>query len=224
MFKPTTTLLTLVLAVMMLPIRDPVRLVMSPGGIGNWQTVIQLYTDGTFFGKYLDRSPHDTGEGYPKGTADISDFRGKFTVTAQQSRNVYEMTLTELEVVQPQGSEWISDGTRYRGAAPYGLEGKTTDLVFYTPNAKLTELDPDAAHWQEDIRQRLDTNDPNPLGCYAVYNMHLGHWFFSPAVQRASGELDQATLPHAEEINQRLADAKRAQSNDANVNDGKASR
>ena len=150
---------------------------------GTWRTDLTLHPDGTFTGAFHD----DQGGGAGIAGADtpyagmeyedtvlMSSFSGKFTEFVKKDETTFRVTLSNLTLNEPLGTQWFDDGqffVRYVSTAPYGLtEGET--YTFYTPDTPVEKLDEEFRGWQ---RPR---SDAPTLGEYGICNNTTKEGFF----------------------------------------------
>jgi hypothetical protein len=152
-------------------------------GAGAWRTVITLNRDGTFTGRYLDSEMGETGEGYPKGSAYICDFSGKFENIKKVDEYSYQMTLTGIKTEKPVGEEWIEDGIRYVASDPHGLndpinEQTCTEFIFYLPDTPIDQVPEEFLIWWP-YRYTQETAPKTTLSCYGILNVTTSFGFFT---------------------------------------------
>jgi hypothetical protein len=147
-------------------------------GAGGWSTDLEIGEDGTFTGHYHDSDMGDTGDGYPNGTCYICDFTGRFVITDQIDESIYRMKIEEIASEKEILTEWIDDGIRYIGAAPYGLSGGE-EFLLYLPGLPLSKLTDDGISWYRMPRGIGDSELPETLPCYGIYNTATGDAFYS---------------------------------------------
>lgn len=158
-----------------LPNSTPLNLVFSSGA-GAWGTSMELSNDGSFKGSYKDSDMGVVGNGYPKGTAYVCEFSGKFSNMRQIDDTTYAITLSEINTKRAEGEEWVEDGIRYISSGPYGLEeGK--EFLLYTPQTPVKNLTEEFIQWGYGS-VGLDSSRET-LGCYGLYNTEMGYGFFS---------------------------------------------
>lgn len=161
-------------------------------GAGGWQTMLNLYPDGSFTGVYRDSDMGSYSDSYPNGIEYICRFHGSFKDIVQLSDASWSMTLDNLVVdtKHETGEEWILDGTLYIASNPYGFSDANGNMpkenarfILYSPEAQGhapgTELYGaiEFQSWQPERREYLDSNDT--LGCYGLHNLDTGYGFFS---------------------------------------------
>lgn len=149
---------------------------MFASGAGAWGTELTLYPDGSFEGTYQDGEA-SAGPEYPNGTSYICKFKGRFGQITRLSDYACSMRLEELTCETEEDAEWIEDGVRYIGAAPYGLD-QGEEFIFYmpfTPAAELNEVF--LGWWPERILYRDGTIQT--LLTYAIQNSNTGDGFFA---------------------------------------------
>ena len=171
---------------------DSVLEMMFCSGAGGWQTMLNLYPDGSFSGVYRDSEMGSYSDSYPNGTEYICRFHGSFKDIVQISDASWSMTLNNLVVdtKHETGEEWILDGTLYIASNPYGFSDangnmpkENAQFILYSPEAQGhasgTELYGaiEFQSWQPERREYLDSNDT--LGCYGLHNLDTGYGFFS---------------------------------------------
>ena len=151
-------------------------------GAGAWRTVLTLNQDGTFSGIYLDSEMGEVGEGYPNGSAYISEFSGTFQLGEQLDDHSYRLTLTGLTTKNAAGEEWIENEIRYVASAPHGLSdiesgAPSTDFILYLPDTPVDQLSEELLTWWP---YRYDQEDPkSTLSCYGILNVATNFGFFT---------------------------------------------
>lgn len=149
---------------------------MFASGAGAWGTELTLYPDGSFEGTYQDGEA-SAGPEYPNGTSYICKFKGRFGQITRLSDYACSMRLEELTCETEEDAEWIEDGVRYIGAAPYGLN-QGEEFIFYMPFTPAAELDEGFINWwPERILYRDGTIQT--LLTYAIQNDNTGDGFFA---------------------------------------------
>lgn len=171
---------------------DSVLEMMFCSGAGGWQTMLNLYPDGSFTGVYRDSEMGSYSDSYPNGIEYICRFHGSFTDIVQLSDASWSLTLNSLymDTGHEIGEEWISDGTLYIASGPYGFSDADDNMprenarfILYSPEAQGhasgTELygATEFQNWQPDRHEYLDAGDT--LGCYGLHNLAYGYGFFS---------------------------------------------
>lgn len=146
-------------------------------GAGAWRTMLTLNKDGTFSGFYLDSEMGVIGEGYPKGSAYICNFLGKFDSIEKVNEYSYKMTLTELKTEKTTGEEWIEDGIRYIASEPYGLDG-SKEFILYLPHTPITEVSEEFLSWWP-YRYGQQSDPKETLSCYGILNVATQNGFFN---------------------------------------------
>ncbi len=152
-------------------------------GAGAWRTTITLNRDGTFTGRYLDSEMGETGEGYPKGSAYICDFSGKFENIKKVDEYSYQMTLTDVKTEKVVGEEWIEDEIRYIASAPYGLydpskKQECTEFIFYLPDTPIDQVSEEFLTWWP-YRYPQETGPKTTLSSYGILNVTTSDGFFT---------------------------------------------
>lgn len=142
-------------------------------GAGGWGTEMTIEPDGTFTGQYHDSEMGSVGEEYPYGSYYICTFSGRFTDLSQLNEYSYSMKLTELEIVEAPGAEWIEDGIKYIAAEPYGLLGGN-DFILYTPETPVAELPEIFLLWWP-----MRYEAPETLSAYGIFNPAEETGFFT---------------------------------------------
>lgn len=135
-------------------------------GAGGWFTHMDLETDGTFSGTFMDSDMGDTGEQYPDGTVYICSFSGKFSEPEPVGDNVYALSLESLTTEGTPQEAYCKEGIRYVPAGPYGLEGGT-EFLLYTPGIDISELPEGFVFW---LWGFFDPCAAETLPCYGIYN------------------------------------------------------
>lgn len=178
---PTTTLppettVSPVSEAMVLPVPQEETQFAFLSGAGGWSTVMYLNSDGTFTGSFQDSEMGDRGEGYPNGSVYTCAFTGRFIEVAQISEYAYRMILSDVQLAQEPGEEWIKDEIRYVAATPYGIE-EGTEFIFYLPDTPLDELPEDFLSWWP-YRYEQSENAKDTLSCYGILNVATNYGFF----------------------------------------------
>ena len=160
-----------------LPEAFPMELTFSSGA-GAWRTLLTLQPDGSFTGQYSDWDAGGDPSQYPNGVYYLCNFSGTFQDLRQLDETTYSMTLDTLTAQETEGEKWTEDGTQYIGAAPYGLEGGST-FVLYTPEASTDVLTTDALRAEWPQWNLPETVPEGQLGCWLLYNQAMDQAFFS---------------------------------------------
>lgn len=160
-----------------LPEDFPMELTFSSGA-GGWRTLLTLQPDGSFTGQYSDWDAGGDPSQYPNGVYYICNFSGTFQDLRQLDDTSYAMTLGTLTAQETEGEEWTENSTQYVGAAPYGLEGGST-FVLYAPEASTDVLTTDALQAEWPQWNLPETVPEGQLGCWLLYNQAMDQAFFS---------------------------------------------
>lgn len=136
-------------------------------GAGFWETVLNIESDGTFNGQYLDSDMGDSGTGYPNGTVYICDFSGKFTKPQKINEYTYSMNIESLNVKETSGTVYYENNTRYIVADPYGFDN-ADEFFIYLPGATISKLPEGFLSW---VYFDDDVQDTLPSGFYGIYNI-----------------------------------------------------
>jgi hypothetical protein len=147
-------------------------------GVGGWSSELTFANDGVFMGSFHDSDMGDTGDGYPHGTIYVSEFSGKFEVANIINGNSVTLRLVQSATAEPDGKEWIDDQVRYVASAPYGITGGE-EFILYFPGTPMSELTDDGRQWYQMPRALSDTELPQTLPCYGLYNVNEANAFFS---------------------------------------------
>ncbi len=147
-------------------------------GVGGWSSELTFAENGIFTGSFHDSDMGDTGDGYPNGTIYVSEFSGKFEVANVINGNSVTLRLVESATAEPDGKEWIDDQIRYVASAPYGIAGGE-EFILYFPGTPMSELTDDGRQWYQMPRALSDTELPQTLPCYGLYNVNEANAFFS---------------------------------------------
>ena len=147
-------------------------------GVGAWYSELTFANDGVFMGSFHDSDMGDTGDGYPHGTIYVSEFSGKFEVANIINGNSVTLRLVESTTAEPKGKEWIEDQLRYIASDPYGIAGGE-EFILYFPGTPMSELTDDGRQWYKMPRALSDSELPQTLPCYGLYNVNEGDAFFS---------------------------------------------
>ena len=137
-------------------------------GAGGWRTLININSDGSFTGNYVDYDLGDTGTDYPKGSAAICDFTGKFTNVTKIDDFSYSMKVISLVQEGTKGDEYIEDGTRFTVSHPYGFDD-ADEFMLYLPGKPISELSDDFLSWVQFGRRG---EQAIPDGTYGLYNVN----------------------------------------------------
>ena len=147
-------------------------------GAGGWSSELTFANDGIFMGSYHDSDMGDTGDGYPNGTIYVSDFSGRFEVANIINDHSVTLRLVESGTSEPIGNEWIDDQVRYVASDPYGIAGGE-EFILYFPGTPMSELTDDGRQWYKMPRALSDSELPQTLPCYGLYNVNEANAFFS---------------------------------------------
>jgi hypothetical protein len=128
-----------------LPFNQPMEFWFS-SGVGAWSSGLRLNPEGDFIGIYTDTNLGEQGSGYPNGTVYIQAYKGRFDVVQKVSDTEYLLQMNDLSLEYAEGQSWFSEGQKYIGSGPYGLEG---DGVFrlYLPGHPTTAFSDDLIGW-----------------------------------------------------------------------------
>ncbi len=151
-------------------------------GAGGWRSEMVLNRDGTFIGSYLDSEMGIMGEAYPKGSAYVCNFSGKFKNIEQLNEYSYKMTLTDVKTENKVGEEWIEDGIRYIASEPAGLtdplnQTECTEFIFYLPDTPIDQVPEDFLFWWP-YRYTQNTDPKTTLSCYGILNVTTNDGYF----------------------------------------------
>lgn len=146
-------------------------------GAGGWWTEMDINTDGTFSGRFQDGDMGASGEGY-QATYYFCNFSGVFTDVEKVNSYTYKVRLSDIEIVEPVGKEWIENECLYIAAEPYGLsdpEGKEKceEFIVYMPTAPVSELPEEFLSWWPYRGENKDT-----LSCFGLRNVTTNYGFF----------------------------------------------
>ena len=147
-------------------------------GVGGWSSELTFANDGIFMGSFHDSDMGDTGDGYPNGTIYVSDFSGRFEIANVINNNSVTLRLVESGTSEPVGNEWIDDQVRYVASDPYGIVGGE-EFILYFPGTPMSELTDDGRQWYQMPRALSDSELPQTLPCYGLYNVNEANAFFS---------------------------------------------
>lgn len=145
-------------------------------GVGAWQTILYINSDGTFTGFYSDSDMGNTGEDYPNGVNYASNFEGKFTKPKKINDYTYSMEIESIKLLQEVGSEEIIDGIKYIYSEPYGLND-AKEIYIYTPQALLKDLPEGFRNWVGYVD--LSNVEVENLPFYGLYNVETESGFSS---------------------------------------------
>ena len=131
-------------------------------GAGGWRTIMSIYEDGSFAGKYTD-SDMGANRYY------LSDFSGKFSEPVKVNDYTYSVQISELNYEKEVGDEELKDGIQYIYSDAYGITG-TKELLIYLPGAPLLELPEEYISW---VKSEIMTygEDVTELPFYGLYNV-----------------------------------------------------
>jgi len=154
-------------------------------GAGAWQTILNIYEDGTFIGHYSDYNMGDTGEDHPNGINYLSTFEGKFTTPKRINDYTYSMSIESMKLEKEVGSEEIIEGIKMIYSEPYGLND-AKEIYIYTTQAPLEELPEGYKNWIH----FLDLSDKKEehLPFYGLYNVETESGFSSYLKDEVVGE------------------------------------
>lgn len=146
-------------------------------GADGWRTDMDINCDGTFSGRYQHEDIDASGDGY-RNTCYVCDFSGVFADVEKVNQYTYKVRLTDLDILEPVGKEWIDKEIRYIAAEPYGLkdpEGKQEceEFIVYMPTAPISELPEEFLTWWPYQGQQKTT-----LSCYGLLNVATNAGFF----------------------------------------------
>lgn len=147
-------------------------------GVGGWSSELTFANDGIFMGSFHDSDMGDTGDGYPNGTIYVSDFSGRFEIANVINDHSVTLRLVESGTSEPVGNEWIDDQIRYVASDPYGIAGGD-EFILYFPGTPMSELTDDGRQWYQMPRALSDSELPQTLPCYGLYNVNEANAFFS---------------------------------------------
>ena len=147
-------------------------------GVGGWSSELTFANDGIFMGSFHDSDMGDTGDGYPNGTIYVSDFSGRFEIANVINDHSVTLRLVESGTSEPVGNEWIDDQVRYVASDPYGIAGGE-EFILYFPGTPMSELTDDGRQWYQMPRALSDSELPQTLPCYGLYNVNEANAFFS---------------------------------------------
>lgn len=136
-------------------------------GAGAWSTVLEIESDGSFFGTYVDSDMGTTGENNPNGTRYVSNFYGKFGVLEKVNDYTYCAKIERLKTEEEPGSEEYEDGVKYVYSEPYGIDG-AEEIIFYLKGAPVDELPEGYLSWARCIKSNIDEETELPV--YGLYN------------------------------------------------------
>lgn len=145
-------------------------------GAGAWQTILNIYEDGSFKGNYSDSDMGYTEEGYPYGINYLSTFEGKFTTPKRVNYYTYSMSIESIKLEKEVGSEEIIDGIKCIYSEPYGLDD-AKEIYIYTTQAPIKEL-PEAFRSWTGYMELSDVKDEF-LPFYGLYNVETESGFTS---------------------------------------------
>ena len=127
-------------------------------GVGAWSSELTFANDGIFMGSFHDSDMGDTGDGYSNGTIYVSDFSGRFEVANVINNHSVTLRLVESGTSEPIGNE---------------------EFILYFPGTPMSELTDDGRQWYKMPRALSDSELPQTLPCYGLYNVNEANAFFS---------------------------------------------
>ena len=132
-------------------------------GAGGWSTDLTLAADGTFTGCYHD---WDGGEDdrYSGGCLQECVFSGRFSPAEKISAYEYRVVITELELAQPAGLQFVRDDTLVTTANAYGC-GLGDSFIIYLPGTPVERIPPVYHMWASVASDEWHTK------AFALYNM-----------------------------------------------------
>lgn len=160
-------------------------------GAGAWSTVIELYSDGSFTGKYEDANAWMPGNGHTS-TNYISEFTGWFGEIESVDEETYSMKLLDINYEHEPGEEWIEDHVKYIASEAYGFE-EGEDFYLYSPNKQTNDLNEELLSWggghgsYEHSQQEL-------LLYWVLHNRETDYGFYSePYLDDLENDLEEVT-------------------------------
>lgn len=159
-----------------LPLSDEVTEFTFTSGAGAWSTSIRVSPDGSFSGEYHDSEMGLSDVEFPKGSVYICSFRGVFGNIEKIDDYSYRMILTDLDMYETPGEEWIEDGIKYIASTPYGIDGGR-EFIFYLPETPVGDVDEEFLTWWPNRYDNID-NPKATLDYYGILNVNTGEGFF----------------------------------------------
>lgn len=114
-------------------------------GVGGWGTMLNINSDGSFFGDYHDSEMGLTGADF-NGTVYQCTFSGKFTDLKMESEGLYTMRVSELAIEKTEGMEEILDGVKFIYTTPYGIYNDSV-VKIYLPDIDISSFSEDFRMW-----------------------------------------------------------------------------
>lgn len=114
-------------------------------GVGGWGTMLNINSDGSFFGDYHDSEMGATGADF-NGTVYQCTFSGKFTDLKMESEGLYTMRVSELVTEKTDGMEEILDGVKFIYTTPYGIYNDSV-VKIYLPDIDISSFSEDFRMW-----------------------------------------------------------------------------
>lgn len=121
-----------------------------------WSGILEIDEDGFVNGSGHVFYSHDTGDGYPNGSADATEYTAQLVpVSFDESGTPDRFRLTNVSYIRQPGTEEIIDGVRYTysEASAYGGH-EDDDYVVYPPGTSYADLPPESLQWL-----RVSAND-----------------------------------------------------------------
>lgn len=156
-------------------------------GAGGWGTLLQIDSEGAFFGEFFDSDMGETGEGHPYGIKYQCCFSGRFTEPRKVNASTYSMQIAEIYYENEPGTEEIRDGILYRYTEPYGLEG-ADEILLYMPGSSLLELPESYRDWVGYSEPMMEMNKETELPFWGLYNVETESGFASHDIVKEAEE------------------------------------
>ena len=146
-------------------------------GVAGWSTILEINTDGTFYGSYTDLEMGIAGDGYD-ATCYVCEFSGVFTDVEKIDKYSYKVHLIDFATDEPEGKEWIEDNIRYVVSVPSGMTVPKESLpcdefIVYMPNTPVEQLSEEFLFWWPYNNQGKTT-----LECFGMRNSLTNDGFF----------------------------------------------
>ena len=144
-------------------------------GVGAWRTILNIFPDGTFSGKFRDSDMGDVGDDYPNGTAYVCNFSGNFKSPVKTGDYEYLLVCESVKQEGTQGDEKIINDVKTITSFPYGFETDESDeFILYLPGKKISELPDGFLDW---VGSYMDFEGQDTINFYGLYNTENGHTF-----------------------------------------------
>lgn len=145
-------------------------------GVDEWKTEVKIKPNGSFKGQYNNTDLGAVGEGYPKGTTNICEFKGNFGEFVKTDETVYKISLQNMQLTT-KAEQWIEDDVLFVPSKPVGLE-EGEEFTLYLPGTPKSYLPETIKNsWQlQDYMEKSGQDAEIP--CYILYNLTTDSAFF----------------------------------------------